>query len=807
MSLLPQSIRIAARSLTRTPVVTGVAVLTLALTVGAVTAVFSLLDQVFLRPLPYASPDRLVVVAGLDETNPTTSIKIAPELFSRLRASTTSFEDLAAYVAEEDTIYTLDEHEHVRGAVVTANLFDLLGVQPLLGRGFLSADGEQSPEQAVVLGYELWRRAYGADPDVLGTPVRLNGLSYRVVGVMEAGFDFPDDAEIWLPNPHQAHQTQNIDFLVYQYLSVIGRLRPGVSREQAAEETSALVAGETGEDISTTLAGTRVVSLHERLMGDLQPAVLTAFAAVALVLLIACLNIANLLLVRAAGRHREISVRAALGAGRRRLAAQLLGESLLLSLVGGALGVLAAYLFLGALMRLAPPALVRLSDVSLDPRVLAFTLALSLASGLFFGLAPALYGLRLDLSTALNGSRAFVRSSAGGGGRWNAALVVTEVSLAVMLLVGALLMLQSFLTLTQTEIGFEPDNAAYARLVASRDRFPSSLAQEQLFAYVLEQAGTRPEIETVGGTKLFYLTDGTQYSTLWPLEPDRPGQRGPGRTVKPAFVTPGYFEALGTPLLRGRLFTRHDSQDSGRVAIITEALAGRLWGNVNPLGRQVYFEQQTWTVGGVVATARQVDPEGWREPEIYLPIAQAHNRWPFMTIVVRGRTSDTEALAALRDVVGEMGGEDSVIESGTLTQLVNAGVADERFAATVLSSFALVALLLSGLGIYGVVASSVRGQTREIGVRMALGSSRGTIFLQKFRLGLTLGGTGLVVGLAAAFGFTRTLDSLLHGVEPLDPDAFLLSSGLILALLCFAIFLPARRAASLDPVEALRHEG
>jgi putative ABC transport system permease protein len=797
-----QDIRYALRSLRHHPVFALTAILTLALGIGANTAIFSAVNGVLLRPLPFREPDRVIEVWGQHPTIGRESASL-PD-FLDWRAQAPAFASLSALANTRFTLGGAGEPEMIRGAMVTADFFRTLGVDPVRGRGFLPGEDTRAAPRVVVLGESLWHRRFAGDPAVVGQVIQLNGKPYTVVGIAPATARIQGPVDAWTPYAIDTVLGRRSDFL-----HVIGRLAPGASLDRARDELTT-VARHLAEQYPESNTGWSVelLPLRDAMVGDVRPALLLFMLAVGLVLLIACANVANLMLARAVAREQEMAIRTALGASRRRLLRQLLTESVLLALVGGGLGViLAAWGVQG--LNATPGVLPRVEEIGIDGRVLAFALLLSLATGLGFGLLPA---ARVAAGALGGGLREGSRGIAGGRGlrRIRNGLVLAEVALAFVLLVGAGLLLRSFDRLTRVEPGFRPDGLLTARLLLTG----RSYAEEPHQAAFLEQAMTGlaavPGVRSAAIVSDAPLGDAPPYVAL-SLEGRPSPARGVVQDVELFSATSSYFGTLGIPLLEGRLFGPTDRPATPLVAVINRTMVHRFFQDRSPLGLRFTFDEPTdtaarWiTVVGVVGDIRHAGLSESPYPQVYLPVAQAPGRW--MVLVARAAGRDAEGLApAMRRIVSALDPTLALSDVTTMEQRIASVTRWPRLSAVVLGGFAGTALLLAAIGIYGVVSYGVLQRTREVGVRMALGAGTRTVLAMVLRQGMAPVLIGLLAGMVGAWAGARLLRRLLFEVGAGDPLTFVAVTLFMTAAAALACYLPARRAARSDPVTALRAE-
>jgi putative ABC transport system permease protein len=796
-------LRYAIRALRRQPGFALTAVLTLAVGIGANVAIFSAVNGVLLRPLPFAEPARLIRVWGMHPQIGHESASLPDFLDWRAQAA-----PVAALSALSNTRFTLTgtgEPEMIRGAFVTADFFHTLGVTPLAGRGFASGEDTRGGAHVAVLGEGLWRRRFAGDPGIVGRTIRLNGRAYDVVGVAPASARIQAPIDVWTPMLTDTVLGRRDDFL-----HVIGRLAPGASLDRARQELSTVARrlAERYPDTNTDWS-VDVVALRDAVVGPVQAALLLFLLAVGLVLLIACANVANLMLARAAARERELAVRTALGASRRRLVQQLLTESVLLALVGGGLGVLLAVWGVQGLSRVDLGTLPRADEIALDGRVLAFALALSVATGVLFGLVPA---MRSAGAAAADGLRDSGRGVAGGRAlrRIRGGLVLGEVALACVLLVGAGLLLRSFDRLLRVEPGFRSEGLITARLLLPGSSYPSESSQAQFFEHAVATLAAVPSVRAAAAVSDAPLGDAPPY-VAFSVQGQAAPPRGTVHDLELFSASPSYFMTLGMPLLQGRLFGEADRADAPPVVIVNQAAAHRYFGGESPLGARITFEDPAdtaarWmTVVGVVGDIHHAALDEPPYPQAYLPIAQAPGRW--MVLVARAAGRDPLALApVMRRVVGELDPGIALSGVATMDQRIASVTERPRLSALVLGGFAASALLLAALGIYGVVSYAVVQRTRELGIRLALGAGERSVVAMVLRQGMAPVAAGVGAGLAAAWGASRVLRSLLFDVGATDPLTFLAVATFLSGVALLACYLPARRASLSDPVTALRAE-
>jgi putative ABC transport system permease protein len=813
MNTLWHDIRYGLRSLLKEPGFTVVAIITLALGIGANTAIFSVIDAVLLRPLPFKDPERLVAVWSTDSGRGLSKQYVSYPDLTDWRAASRSFEHLGGWFGYDMTLVGDGEPARVKGVGVAGDLLAALGVQPVVGRTFRADD-----DRVVVLSDELWRRRFNADPNVVGRGVTLSGESYTVVGVMPGGFQFPiqaDAADVWLTWNYAVHPgpASKRDARLFE---VVGRLRPDAAVAEAQAELGVIAAAlskqypETNKDI-----GVQIVPAAEELVKNVRRSLLVLFGAVAGVLLIACVNVANLLLVRAAGRRREMAVRAALGASRARVSLQLLIESLLLAVAGGIVGGLVALWGVDALVALTPEYLPGAERIAVDSRVLAFTLLVSLVTGVLFGLAPAWHASKIDLTTALKDSPTTTAGGAGGR-RLRGALVVAEMSLALVLLVGAALLINSFWRLRQVDPGFDPQNVLSLRLSLPYEKYSTAQADD-FFRKLQPRVQAIPGVRAASAVFPLPLYGDPVFDSMLdsfdmrldiegrPL-PRRERPRTDGRTVQP-----NYFRAMGIRLLRGRDFSERDDANALPVAIINEAVARRHFPSEDPIGKRLRLDSifdkdapPMRQIIGVVADVkhRGLTMEAW--PEVYTPLAQT----PFqeMFVVVKTDGDPNRVVGAVRGAVWEIDKDQPIYDVRTLGERLDLTVAQPRFNTLLLTVFSALALVLAAVGLYGVMAYSVAERTRELGIRMALGAEPRDILKLVVKQSLILTVVGVGLGVAAALSLTRVMSSLLYDVSATDPVIFV-GVSLLLALVALAACLvPARRATKVDPMAALRYE-
>ncbi|HEV2664259.1 MAG TPA: ABC transporter permease, partial [Blastocatellia bacterium] len=807
-----QDLRYGARMLLKNPGFTLIATLTLALGIGANTAIFSVVNAVLLHPLPFKEPDRLVTI--LEMKLPQFRESTAnPGNFLDWKKQNTVFERLVAYTTPPFNLVGTGDPEQLRGMKVTDGFFAMLGAQPLLGRDFLPEEDRTGRNNVVILSHGLWQRRFGAAANIVNQTLTLSGQSYTVIGVMPATFQFGGlSLDLWTPMAFTAQDAQN--HLGHFLAGILGQLKPGVTLEQARAEMTAIAERLAAQYPDTNTGwSVKLMPLLEFTVRSIKRALLVLLGAVAFVLLIACANVANLLLARAAGRQKEIALRTALGAGRLRIIRQLLTESALLAAVGGAVGLLLAKGGMDLLLKLSPQNLPRMNGVSLDGRALAFTAAITLLTGLIFGLVPALPASKPNLNEAMKDAgrgstegarRQFVRNT----------LVVLEVASALAPLVGAGLLIKSFWQLQKVDPGFNPDNALTASVTMPRPKYQDNVQRVAFFQQLAEKVSALPSVQAAG-----ILTPSTAmplsggYVQAFEIQGRPPLPPGANQNTNFYAVNTDFFKAMGIPLLRGRLLTERDAGDAPRVAVVNETMAKNMFPDEDPLGRRIAFtgssNPEWYEIVGVVGDVKQYGLDQPTPMQTYEPYVQqppSSQALSSMTLVVRTSGDPTNFTAAIRNAVLQVDKEQPLSNVRTLDQLLSTSIAQRRFSMLLLGVFAAVALVLAAVGIYGVLNYAVTQRMREIGIRMALGAGQRDVLKLVVSHGMLLTLLGVAAGLAGAFALTRLLTTLLFGVSPTDPLTFAVIALLLALVALLACWIPARRATRVDPIVTLRSE-
>lgn len=791
-------LRYAFRTLAHSPAFTAVAVIVLALGIGANTAIFSVIDAVLLRPLPYGDPQRLAML--WQRFTPEVGggrLQISPPEYVQYQARAMSIASMGASVPNDFNLTDGDEPERVRGALVTSSTFETLGVRVLLGRWFTTADEGSGAARVAVLSYGLWQRRFVGDPRIIGRTYKSGGLPVTVVGVMPASFRHMN-AELWRP---LGFTEQEMADRSRHFLDVVVRFKPGVTL-QTAEADIRRAGAEFGVKRDLVFLN----PLDKEIVGDVRPVLLVLGGAVTLVLLIACANVANLLLTRGAGRQRELAVRAALGAGRGRLVRQLLAESLTLSLFGAALGLLLALWAIKILTVAAPAGLPRLEEIGVDGRALAFTLGLSVVTGIAFGIAPAVHGARTDLAMALAAGGA--RSSGTVRHRrvrW--ALVISELALSLMLLIGAGLLVRTVMRLYSVRPGIDASNVLTFQTVLPFTRFPDARTQIAFFDQAIERMKALPGVQAAAVVSTLPFTDQHISSSVMFRGRGRPEGGFPEVDIRS--ISSEFMQTMGIRLLRGRLLGTQDRADAPRTVVINETMARRWYQGVDPVGQHITFFARDTTdwreIVGVVSDVRNAGLARDAKEEIYASFAQ--QAVPVANVVVR-TSGDPAALAnGARVAMRGVDPTQPIFELRTMDAVIERTITRERFSMLVLSIFSAVAVVLAVIGTYGVVSYSVAQQSREIGIRRALGAQRRDVVALIVGQGARVTAIGLALGVAGAFWLTRVLGRLLYGVTATDPVTFTVVTALLGAIAIMATYIPARRAATVDPMQALRSDG
>jgi len=799
-----KDLQYAVRTLLKHPGFLLIAIATLALGIGATTAMFTIVNAVLLRPLQFPEPERVVQLQGMDPQHAIAESNTSVPDILDWQQQSTSFEQIAAFYTGGGFVGTEGETERVRIAAVTSDFFPLFRVAPKAGRPLQASDAPDDAPWVAVISYGLWQRKFGGASDVVNRQITFNGHNTTIVGIMPASFNYPADTELWYAFPlNPAHQPRD-----NRWLAVVGRLKPGVSIAQAQAELDT-INQHLGQSYPITNAGwsVRLTELREKLVGDLRPSLLMLFGAVAFVLLIACANIANLLLARAAYRQREIAVRTALGASRWRIVRQLLTESVLLSIVSGGVGLALSVWLVKLLVAISPPNSPRFDEISTNWQVFVFAFAVMILAGVLFGLAPALQTSRGNFNETLKESG---RTGAPGGSRnrVGSLLIVSEVALSFVLLAGAGLLIKSFMRLREINPGFQPDNVLTMRVaLPPGSKYKTSESRVQVFQQCIERVKTLPGVQAAAAVLSLPLRGDTFNLGRGVLLEGKPPRLEESVNANYLAITPDYFKTLQIPLKEGRAFTDHDDAQSTKVVIVNETMARQLWPGESPIGRHFSLwrdEKFSREVVGVVGdTKRSLDKDA--ELQMYIPNAQDGN-WSELSLVVRTAGEPAALAGAVREAIRSVDKEVTTRNVRTMNDVVSLSAALRRVPMQLLTAFAGVAMLLAMLGIYGITSYYVTQRTHEIGVRMALGAQIVDVLKLILRRAMLLVVIGVGAGVAGAMIVTRYLASLLFGVKPFDAITFVIVGlGLVIVAL-LASLIPARRATRVDPLTALRYE-
>jgi putative ABC transport system permease protein len=797
MDLFLQDVKFAFRSLVKSPVLTTVAILSLAVGIGANSAIFSAVDVFMIRPLPFDESVDLVAVwtANRERGWSRSASSVADFLDWRDQSQTL---EVAGYYNTGVNLSGGDQPERLQGLRVAYNFLDVLRVRPAMGRGFASEEERDGTPPVAIISDVLWHRSFGADPGILGRTINLDGVQHTVVGILPPRFRFDSaSTDVWIPMGITGEEPR-----VSRFLQVLGRVRETHTLDEARAEMSR-VAQRLAEAYPDANAGNSVniIRLKDEWFDEgFRSGSLISTVAVLFVLLIACANIANLLLARGASREREIALRGALGAGKGRIVRQLLTESMMLALCGGAMGVLLSSFGIRGLVSIMPAWFPQVDQITLNGRVVAFTAVLTAVAGAVFGLAPALQSSRADLKEALSeGGRG---GTSARGGRLRKGLVVSEVALAMVLLVSAGLLIQSFVQMRSADLGFQTEDVLTMRVTLPETKYPQDEDIVSFQLDLLDRLEALPAVEVAGGTHILPTTGNT--GTYYWLPTDEPAALSQRPVVSFRDVIPGYFEAMGVPLISGRTIARSDVQDSPPVIVINQLFADRHWPNEDPIGRQVEFSSGVREIVGVVGVTRDSGPDDDPGPMVYFSAFQSESR--SMGYTLRTSADPASLIPRLRELVTSMDPDQPVYSIQTLADMIREQIGGNTIMVKILSVLAAIALLLALVGVYGVMAYSVAQRTQEMGIRMALGAQRGDVLRLVVRQGAALAGLGVAIGVLVGLGVTRGLSFFLFGVSPFDPLTFSTVGLVLLTAGLLATYFPARRATKVDPMSALRYE-
>jgi predicted permease len=810
--LVSQDIRYALRTLQKNPGFAAVAIATLSLGIAATTAIFSVVNGILLRPLPYPNADRIVQVWPTTEDEPQGSF--SPADFVEFQRSVRILDALAGYREDALTIaHSGADPVQVLGAHVTLDYFEVFGSAPLLGRTFSRAADAATNEPLAVLGEKVWRDTTASDPAIIGKRLRINGVTQTVVGVMPKAFDYPTGAQAWVlsskpvPPPPLDVSGDLLESRDVHYFQAVGRVRPGATLAQAQSEAAVIADGLARQYPQTNAGrGARVERLHDRIVGDSKRALLVLLGAVGVVLLIACANVASLLLARGAGRQRELAIRTALGATRARLVRQLLAESVVLATAGGTLGLLMGTWAVDLLAAIMPEGVPRVGEIGLDARVAAVTVLTSLGSAVIFGLVPSLQASHSDGSVVMRDAGDRASTSGRGRARTRSALVVAEVALTLVLLVSAGLLANSFIRLQRIDPGFRAEQVTLVQIPLPQGKYADGKQQAMFYGQLLERLRQHGEIQLPAVAFPSPLS-GANASASFLIEGRPPATRADRPRAGLASISPEYLRTIGIPLMAGRHFTDRDREPNPAVIIVNAAFARRHFPGQDPLGKRIRFDdtKDEWlSIVGVAGDARDRGLDAAPEPVLYIPYQ--YLTLPFMSVVARSAGGTGAVASAVRAEVRSLDPDLPVDEVRPLSDIVRDSVAQPRFRMLVLGTFALTALLLAAVGVYGLISYSVAQRTREIGIRVALGARPAQVTLPIVREGLALTAMGVAIGLAGSVAVTRLLATFLFGIDATDPLTFFAVAALLLGVTFAASYVPSRRALRVDPLTALRAE-